>query len=67
MAKKVRINKDACIGCGLCISLADQVINFDDEGKANIILGQDSEVPADLESSVQEAADSCPVQAVEVE
>lgn len=67
MAKKVRINKDACIGCGLCASMADGVLNFDDEGKANVILGDDSEIPESDVEIVEDAAASCPVQAIEIE
>ncbi|MDY0345438.1 MAG: ferredoxin, partial [Bacilli bacterium] len=30
MAKKVRIDRDACIGCGLCVSVMPEVFEFDD-------------------------------------
>ena len=38
MAKKVTINKDLCIGCGLCTSIAAGVFDFDDDGKAKVTL-----------------------------
>lgn len=64
MAKNCKVNQDACIGCGMCLSFAEAVFAFNNDGKAENVLG---EVPADLEAAVQEAADNCPVQAIEVE
>lgn len=63
--KKATVKKDVCIGCGLCTSVASEVFGFADDGLAENILG--GEVPAGSEESVQEAADSCPVSAIEVE
>ncbi len=60
MADKVRVNKDLCIGCGLCTSIAPTVFEFDDDGKAKV-------VAADVPAEAEEAAASCPVQAIEVE
>ena len=63
--KKAKVNKDVCIGCGLCTSIASEVFGFGDDGLAENVLGE--EVPAGMEDSVQEAADSCPVTAIETE
>ena len=63
--KKAIVKKDVCIGCGLCTSMASEVFGFGDDGLAENILGE--EVPTGLENSVQEAADSCPVSAIETE
>ena len=63
--KKATVKKDVCIGCGLCTSVASEVFGFADDGLAENILG--GEVPAGSEECVQEAADSCPVSAIEVE
>ena len=63
--KKATVKKDVCIGCGLCTSVASEVFGFADDGLAENVLGGD--VPAGSEESVQEAADSCPVAAIEVE
>lgn len=62
--KKAIVKKDVCIGCGLCTSMVSEVFGFGDDGLAENILG---EVPAELADSVQEAADSCPVAAIETE
>ena len=61
--KKARVNKDQCIGCGLCTSLSD-LFQIGDDGLAEVTV---EEVPAEAEASVEEAKDSCPVQAIEVE
>ena len=63
--KKAHVKKDACIGCGLCTSIASEVFAFGDDGLAENVLG--GEVPSDLVDMAQEACDSCPVQAIEAE
>lgn len=62
---KCNVNKDLCISCGMCTAIAASAFAFGDDGKAECIL-DDAEVTADVEDSVQEAAISCPVQAIEV-
>lgn len=64
MAKSCKVNQEACIGCGMCLSFADAVFNFNADGKAENILGA---IPEDLEASVEEAAANCPTQAIEIE
>lgn len=61
---KVNVNKDACIGCGACVSICDKVFEFDDEGMSKVV---DSNVPSDLEDDVKEAVESCPTAAIEEE
>lgn len=61
---KVKVNKDACIGCGACVSICDKVFEFDDEGMSKVI---NSDVPSDLEADVKEAVESCPTAAIEEE
>lgn len=65
--KKAQVKKDACIGCGLCTSIASEVFAFGDDGLAENILGNDTELPEEVCESVQEAADSCPVSAIVTE
>lgn len=66
MAKTVKVNKDTCISCGLCASVASEVFYFGDDGKAEVSL-EGGVVPADLEETVEEAKNSCPVEAIVVE
>ena len=65
--KKARVKKDACIGCGLCTSIASEVFAFGDDGLAENTLGNDTELPAEVTDAVEEAANSCPTSAIEVE
>ena len=51
-----------CIGCGLCPNLCPQVFHMLDEGVA----GARDEILPEWEAQVQEAAESCPVSAIEV-
>lgn len=57
---EVKINDD-CIGCGLCESVCPQVFQL--EGVRAIVV-DDSE---EFRSLAEEAAESCPVAAIEVE
>ncbi|MCK5416419.1 ferredoxin [Candidatus Parcubacteria bacterium] len=54
----VSINKDLCIGCGVCVSISPKGFKMGDSGKAEVLL-QDN-------SSASNAATSCPVQAITV-
>jgi len=65
--KKAHVKKDACIGCGLCTSIASEVFAFGNDGLAENILGDNTELPEEVQANVQEAADSCPTSAIETE
>lgn len=57
--KKIKVDKDLCIGCGLCATIAEKTFRLNGEGKAEVI-----EKAKDEEKKVLEAIDSCPVQAI---
>ena len=61
---KVKVNKDACIGCGACAAICDSVFEIDDEGISNV---KEEKVEDDKKQEVQDAVDSCPTGAIEVE
>ncbi|MPN38049.1 Ferredoxin [bioreactor metagenome] len=52
------VDKDLCIGCGLCPSIAPEIFEMEDDGKAVALVAEISDPAA------QEAADSCPVGAI---
>ncbi len=60
---KAAVDTDTCIGCGLCPSIAADVFDMDDDGKAHVIV---DEVPANSEEVAKEAETSCPVVAISV-
>lgn len=61
---KAIVDKDACIGCGLCPSICPEVFSMDTDDKAVAI---DDVIPDEHESAAQEASVSCPVMAISVE
>jgi ferredoxin len=61
---KAIVDRDACIGCGLCESLCPGVFKMGEDNLAEVIADP---VPADLEASAKEAADGCPVTAIALE
>ncbi len=60
---KAAVDKDTCIGCGLCESICPVVFKLGADGKYEAIVNEISE---DLESDCQQAADSCPVSAITI-
>lgn len=55
----VRVNKDLCIGCGACAALCPNTFAIGSDGKSEV------KDESDL-SCAQSAAESCPVQAIEI-
>ncbi|MHB1452389.1 MAG: ferredoxin [Saccharofermentanales bacterium] len=60
---KAFVDRDACIGCGICESVCPEVFQMDDEGKAKVIV---EEVPEQAKACTAEAEESCPVTAISV-
>ncbi|MDD4059316.1 MAG: ferredoxin [Kiritimatiellae bacterium] len=59
---KANVNKDACIGCGLCESICPAVFAMKDS-VAEVIADP---VPQEAESACKEAGESCPVGAITI-
>ncbi|NLP43265.1 MAG: ferredoxin [Peptococcaceae bacterium] len=55
------VEKDVCIGCGVCPTICPEIFIMDVDGLA---IAQQEQVPEELEESAQEAAESCPTEAI---
>ena len=61
--KKIEVDKETCIGCGQCVSIADKAYEMSDEGTASVKDTWQEEDP----KIIQEACESCPVNAISIE
>jgi ferredoxin len=61
---KALVDKDTCIGCGLCPAICPEVFDMDDDGKA---VATSEEIGEASRASALEAEESCPVNAISVE
>ena len=53
----VKVNKETCIGCGLCAEICSEVFEMKGDGKADV--KKDKDIPC-----VKDAIASCPVEAI---
>jgi len=53
----IKIDKEKCIGCGLCPSLCPEVFEMNSDGKAEV--KAQKKIPC-----VKEAIENCPVEAI---
>lgn len=63
MEKRVVVRKDICVGCGVCTSISNILI-IGDDGLAEAI---NEIVSEDKIKEIEEASESCPVKAIEIE
>lgn len=59
MSPKPVVDQEACISCGLCISLCPAVFRFNEAGKSECFNPDGA-----TQSEIQSAIDGCPVQAI---
>jgi len=58
---EVKVNKEQCIGCGLCESICPDVFKMSKDGKSEVKEDAEPEKHAD---HIDQAAASCPVAAI---
>lgn len=59
---KIEVNKEKCLGCGMCVGINSDVFEFDDDGLAK---AKNENINEENEDEVKEAKNSCPVGAIE--
>lgn len=60
MEEKIVVDKEKCLQCGMCTSLASDTFTFDDNGDIKVI-------NEEITEEVKTAADSCPAGAISIE
>lgn len=53
------VDPDLCTGCELCIDIAPNTFQMDEEGICTVV-----DPPGDDEEAIEEAIDSCPAEAI---
>lgn len=58
---KISVNQEACIGCGACTAIAEDLFELNADGLSEAKV---SEVPEDKVDQANEAVESCPTGAI---
>jgi len=61
---KAVIDREGCIGCGLCASVCADVFEMSEDDKASVIVEM---IPFESESCANEAKEGCPVSVISIE
>jgi len=64
-SKKISVDAATCIGCGICVSLAPEIFEMNEDGKS--VVRSDVDLASENLEKAQESADACPVDAITVD
>ena len=59
---KIKVNNEACIGCGACFAVAEDLFEMTDEGLSKVKVDV---VPEDKKEAAVNAMEGCPTSAIE--
>lgn len=62
--EKLKVIKEKCIGCGMCIGQNPDYFTFDDDGQSTVIK---EEVTPEDKARILESIDMCPTDAIIIE
>ncbi len=60
---RAEVDRDLCIGCGLCEILCPEVFELDEDIISTVIV---EIIPEEAESCAQEAEEECPADAITI-
>jgi ferredoxin len=63
MTMRASVDRDVCVGTGMCEATAPDLFEVGDDGVAHVLR---ADVPAELVDAAREAADACPTRALAV-
>ncbi|GKU81975.1 ferredoxin [Niallia sp. NCCP-28] len=69
MATYTIVDKHSCTACAACGAIAPDIFDFDDDGKAEIIMDQNTgsiSIDENLYKELKEAKESCPAQSIKI-
>lgn len=66
---KVIVNQEACVGCGACAAVAEDLFEINDSGQSTVKadVAPDGVVPKGKEEEANDAVNSCPTGAITAE
>lgn len=59
----IEVQRDACVGAGQCVLVADEIFDQDDDG---IVILLDESPPPPMHATARRAASLCPARAIHV-
>lgn len=69
MSKYTIVNKETCIACGTCESIAPDIFAYDEEGISYVILDDNKgieAVPEEFVADLEDAEEACPSESIKV-